>query len=221
MKKFMLTIAIFCLAVSNLCWAGAADFELEEKPSLSQNNATSSVDGFTFRILTQDEYVDLLIDKMGMTESAAIAKAESIFQSTTYSGKASEQLAQYSKVVYPNSSCKNYGMGADYGFTARITTDVFPSFISIVDTWAAPYGSGPHSYIGNNKAATIRSSYEVQLVGNGQLEVAVQNGVSIEGGISAGDLVNIGFSASSSVGYTTYYRIPVSINTIIKQPWAT
>lgn len=221
MKKFMLTIAIFCLAVSNLCWAGAADFELEEKSSLTQNNTIYSVDEFTFRILTQDEYVDLLMDKMGMTESAAIAKAESIFQITTYSGTASQQLAQYSKVVYPNSSCQNYGMGVDYGFTAFITTDVFPSFIKIEDTWASAYGSGPHNYIGNNKAATIRSSYEVQLVGNGQLEVAVQNGVSVEGGISAGELINIGFSTSSSVGYTTYYRIPVSINTIIKQPWAT
>ena len=67
----------------------------------------------------------------------------------------------------------------------------------------------------------IRSSYEVQLVDSGQLEVAVQNGVSVEGSITAGELVNIGYSVASSSSTTTYYRIPVSINTIIKQPWAT
>lgn len=40
----------------------------------------------------------------------------------------------------------------------------------------------------------------------GNLEVAVQNSYSVQGNISSGTLVNIGFSASYTVGITTYYR---------------
>ena len=217
-KKLQRLITLICVCAM-MCGMSAYAVEVPT------NNNDRPIVEESWQILSQADYVSLLMEKLDFSEEEAFSKAQSVFHSindaTLFASAASTRLVEYSRLVYPNSGCKSYGMGVDYGFVALVTTDTFPSFLEIPDTWSRAYGSGPHTYNGNSPSAMIRSSYEVQLVGSGQLEVAVQNGVSVEGSITAGELVNIGYSVASSSSTTTYYRIPVSINTIIKQPWAT
>ncbi|MEY9096737.1 hypothetical protein [Paenibacillus sp. RC84] len=80
-------------------------------------------------------------------------------------------------------------------------------FLKVYDNtgYVAPY-SGSFTVVKNFVQGTLQSSSKLQVSYSGYAETAVVNGTSNQLNLSAGELVNLGWSASTSTQTTTYYR---------------
>lgn len=164
---------------------------------------------WTETILDEETYATLLIEKSGMDADSARSLAHETFleleRENSKARSTQKVVTTVSQTYYPSSGCKSYGMGIEYGFYAYKSSGSTSVYEEVWSPWAVTAGSGPHVYVGAGVSARV-SGGSVYFNANGNLEVAVQNSYSVQGNISSGTLVNIGFSASYTVGITTYYR---------------
>ena len=186
-------------------------------------NEVVSVDStaWTETILDEESYATLLVEKSGMDADSARSLAQETFleleRENSKNRSARKVVTTVSQTYYP-SGCKSYGIGIEYGFYAYKSSGSTSVYEKVWSPWAIAAGSGPHTYVGGGVSAEV-SSGSVYFNANGNLEVAVQKSYSVEGNISSGTLVNIGFSSSYTVGITTYDRRYISYSKTFTGGW--
>jgi|GEM_PF-6506624 len=176
---------------------------------------------WTETILDEESYATLLVEKSGMNADSAQSLAHETFleleRENSKNRSARKVVTTVSQTYYP-SGCKPYGIGIEYGFYAYKSSGSTSVYEEVWSPWAIAAGSGPHTYVGGGVSAKV-SGGSVYFNANGNLEVAVQRNYSVEGNISSGTLVNIGFSSSYTVGITTYYRRYISYSKTFTGGW--
>lgn len=218
------------LASNEKAAIGAPDlaFSVVDIPSSVSFNETVSLDSDNWEVTVLDEssYAQSLIDNLDMSPEDAVAEAHKCFSelaapnSNTVARRADAQYVQFQSYVYPTTAWANKGWGVRYGFTAIMTTGSTPIFKSISAKWAKAYGSGPHTYSGDSISAMVVDTTHAKIAGGGDVLIKMNGSVSASGSYSQSTIKGWGFSATTTISGTLYYRKYVSFNKTFRPAWA-
>lgn len=156
------------------------------------------------RFISYDEAVSVIMNTRNVSEKEAMKIIKKATKEKTSKGEVSAEALIYMEFITNQSF--GGGMTVEYGVLAHV--DSYGSgrvFDSIISDWELA-GSGKHTYTNAYRTNSIYSSYQLQDKARGQVEVAetYEDSAGVEAGIE--EYVKIGFSVSSSYGYTVYYR---------------
>lgn len=216
---------------------GAPDlaFSVVDIPSSVSFDETVSLDSDNWEVTVLDEnsYAQSLIDNLDMSPEDAAAEAHKCFselaasnstQTASLDGavvqRADAQYVQFQSYVYPTTAWANKGWGVRYGFTAIMTTGSTPLFKSISAKWAKACGSGPHTYSGDSLSAMVVDTTHAKIAGGGDVLIKMNGSVSASGGYSQSTIKGWGFSVTTTISGTLYYRKYVSFNKTFRPAWA-